>query len=217
MLEPDRDALVALLREVDAAGAEERARRGAAARAAASEYGWDAIAARYAARIHGLGARPPRIARTPEPDLGFDSAGPRLLAVPAYRGTDRLAELLAAWASAAPSGTPGTLVLVADPVRDGAPEDIEGHIVAAAAASGVDLDLCADIEVRLLHATPGRDAALHAATDGFVALHGASDGHARRARAAGNPVLAPDAGAIAAFLAARTVTAPAPAPSVVAV
>jgi glycosyltransferase involved in cell wall biosynthesis len=212
MLEPDRDALVALLRAADAAGAEERARRGAIARMAASEYGWDAVAARYAVRIHGLGARPPRIARTAEVDLAFDSAGPRLLAIPAYRGTDRLAELLGAWASAAPSGTPGTLVLVADPVRDGAPEDIEGHIVAAAAAAGVDLDLCADIEVRFLHATPGRDAALHAATDGFVALHGASEGHARRAVAAGNPVVAPDADAVAAFLAART-AAPAAAPA----
>jgi glycosyltransferase involved in cell wall biosynthesis len=198
MLEPDRDALVGLLRAAAEAGPEDRARRGAAARAAASDYGWDAIAARYGERIRGLAARPPRIARAPEVDLGLDgAAGPRLLAVPAYRGTDRLADLLGAWAAAAPSGTPGTLVLVADPARDGKPEEIEGHIVAAAAAAGVDLDDCADVEVRFLHATAGRDAALHAATDGFVPLHGASAGHARRARA----VIQPEAAAIAAFLA----------------
>ena len=39
MLEPDRDALVALLREVADASEEERARRGAAARAAAATLG----------------------------------------------------------------------------------------------------------------------------------------------------------------------------------
>jgi glycosyltransferase involved in cell wall biosynthesis len=210
MLEPERDALVALLRAAAAAGAEERARRGAAARRAAAAYGWDAVAARYAARIHGLGARPPRLARTPEVDLAFEAGavGPRLLAFPAYRGADRLAELLAAWAAAAPGGTPATLVLVADPARDGAPEAVEGHIVAAATAAGVDLDRCADIEVRFLHATPGRDAALHAATDAFVGLHGACEGHARRARAAGHPVLAPDAEALAAFLAGHAAPAP---------
>jgi glycosyltransferase involved in cell wall biosynthesis len=205
MLEPDRDALVALLREAAGAGEQERARRGAAAVAAAAAYGWDAIADRYAARLRALAARPPRIGRVPEVDLGFTdaAAGPRVLGVPAFRGTDRLAELLGAWAAVAPAGTPATLVLVADPDRDGPAEDVEGHIVAAATAAGVDLELCADIEVRFLHGRPGRDAALHAATDAFVALHGASEGHARRARAAGHPVLEPEAAALGAFLAAH--------------
>jgi glycosyltransferase involved in cell wall biosynthesis len=204
MLEPDRDALVALLREAADAGADERARRGAAARAAAESLGWDSVARAYARQIAALAERAPRIARTPAVDVGLGrhATGRRLLAIPAYRGQDRLAALLAAWAEAAPGGTPATLVLVADPARDGAPEDVEGHIVAAAAAAGVDLDACADIEIRFLHATPGRDAALHAAVDGFVPLHGASEGHARRARAAGRPVVEPDAAAIAAFVAA---------------
>ncbi|HET6508894.1 MAG TPA: glycosyltransferase [Baekduia sp.] len=204
MLEPDRDALVALLRAAADAGPDERARRGAAARAAAERHGWDAVAAAYARRIAAVRERAPRIARTPAVDVGLGErvTGKRLLAIPAYRGSDRLADLLAAWATAAPSGTPGTLVLVADPARDGAPEDVEGHIVAAAAAAGVDLDACADIEVRFLHATPGRDAALHAAVDGFATLHGASAGHARRARAAGKPVVEPDAASVAAFLSA---------------
>jgi glycosyltransferase involved in cell wall biosynthesis len=207
MLEPDRDALVELLRESAEVGEAERARRGAAARAAAATFGWDAVAARYAERIGALSTRAPRIARLPGLDLGLaDAARPRLLALPAFRGSDDLAALLGAWAAAAPAGTPGTLILVADPARDGTPEQVEGHIVAAAAAAGVDLDGCADIEVRFLHATPGRDAALHAATDGFVALHGASAGHARHARAAGNALVTPDAGALRAFLAAATAT-----------
>ncbi|HEV7751514.1 MAG TPA: glycosyltransferase [Baekduia sp.] len=205
MLEPDRDALVALLREAADAGGEERARRGAAGRRAAEAYGWDAVAYRYGERLRAISARPPRIVREAAVDVAIeDGAGPRLLAVPAYRGTDRLADLLAAWAAAAPSGTPGTLVLVADPARDGEPEAIEGHIVAAATAAGVDLDLCADIEVRFLHAAAGRDAALHAAVDGFVPLHGASDGHTRRARAAGNAIVEPDTTAITTFLTSRT-------------
>ncbi|WP_027004927.1 glycosyltransferase [Conexibacter woesei] len=207
MLEPDAADLTRLLREVAETSAEERARRGVAGRAAAAQLGWDAVSARYAERLKALSERPARIARTPDVDLGLedDDDRLRLLAVPAYRGTDRLADLLAAWAQAAPSGTPATLVLVADPGQDGDAAGVEGHIVAAAAAAGADLDACADIEVRFLHATPGRDAALAAATDAFVPLHGASEGHARRARAAGNAVVAPDAGAIAAFLA----TAPA--------
>jgi glycosyltransferase involved in cell wall biosynthesis len=202
MLEPDAGDLARLLRAAADAPEDERARRGAAGRAAASALGWETVAARYAQRLHGLRARPARIARTPDVDLAFEPvAGSRLLAIPAYRGEDRLADLLAAWAQAAPSGTPATLVLVADPAQDGEAAEVEGHIVAAAAAAGIDLDACADIEVRFLHATPGRDAALHAAVDGFVPLHGASAGHARRAREAGNALVAPDAPSLAAFLA----------------
>jgi glycosyltransferase involved in cell wall biosynthesis len=200
MLEPDRDALVALLREVAETSGEERARRGAAARAAAATLGWETVAARYAERIGALSDRPARIAQLPAVDLDLAAATrPRLLAVPAYRGHDELAALLGAWAAAVPSGTAGTLILVADPARDGAPEQVEAHIVAAANAAGIDLDDCADIEVRFLHATPGRDAALHAATDGFVALHGASAGHLRLARAAGSAIVEPDADALRAF------------------
>ncbi len=209
MLEPDRDALVALLREVADASEEERARRGAAARAAAATLGWEAVAARYAERIGALSSRPPRIAQLPAVDLDLAAATrPRLLAVPAYRGRDELAALLGSWAAAAPAGTAGTLILVADPARDGTPEQIEAHIVVAATTAGVDLDHCADIEVRFLHATPGRDAALHAATDGFVALHGASAGHVRLAEAAGNAIVTPDTESLVSFLAAPTAPAP---------
>ncbi|HWI74828.1 MAG TPA: glycosyltransferase, partial [Baekduia sp.] len=61
MLEPDRDALVALLRAAADAPPEDRARRGAAARAAAESLGWDAIARAYARQISALAERPPRI------------------------------------------------------------------------------------------------------------------------------------------------------------
>jgi hypothetical protein len=213
MLEPDRDALVALLREVADVGEEERARRGAAARAAAATLGWDAVAARYAERIRALSERPARIAQLPSVELDLAAAArPRLLAVPAYRGRDELAALLGAWATAAPSGTPGTLILIADLARDGTPEQVEAHIVTAAATAGIDLDHCADIEVRFLHATPGRDTALHAATDGFVALHKASAGHTRLAQAAGNAIVTPDADALRSFLAAPAVPDAATAP-----
>ncbi|WP_228431383.1 glycosyltransferase [Baekduia soli] len=210
MLEPDRDALAALLREAADAPAAERARRGAAARAAALELGWDAVGAQYARRLRALATRPPRLAQRAATDLGLEGPGRRLLALPAFRGPrpDRLSELLAAWATAAPAGTDATLVLVADPARDGEPADVEGRILAAAQDAGADLEGCADIEVRFLHAVLGRDAALHAATDAFVALHGASAGHERLARAAGNAVLEPRAGAIAAFLGAAVATRP---------
>jgi hypothetical protein len=203
MLEPDRDALVTLLREAVAATPHERARRGAAARAAAESLGWDAVAARYAARLRALADRRPVLAAAPALDLGLDGAAPRILATPAFRGADRLADLLAAWAQAAPAGTPGTLVLVADPAVDGDAAAVEAHIIAAAAAGGVDLEACADIEVRFLAGVPGRDAALHAGTDAYVVLHGACAGHARRARAAGHPVLEPEADALRGLLAGR--------------
>jgi hypothetical protein len=150
-----------------------------------------------------VSARPPRAHRAPALDLRLDEARPRLLALPAWRGEDELLpRLLAAWAAAAPAGSPGTLVLVADPARDGEPAAIEQRILAAAATAGADLDACADIAVRFLHDQPGREAALHAAVDGFVALHRASTGHERHARAAGNAVVTPEASAVRAFLAA---------------
>jgi hypothetical protein len=201
MLQPDAGALAALLREAADA---ELSERGAAARRAAEAYGWDAIGAAYAARLNGLARRAPKLAQRPPLDLDLDAvAGPRILALPAFHGRDRLGELLAAWATAAPAGTPGTLILVADPARDGDAAHVENHIVTAAADAGVDLNACADIEVRFLHAVPGRDAALHAATDAYILLHGASEGHARHARAAGNAVLEPRASALAELLGRR--------------
>ncbi|WP_272475298.1 glycosyltransferase [Baekduia alba] len=202
MLEPDVAHLRALLAEVAGAGTAALAARGAAAARAAQRLSWDAVSAAYAERLHAVAARPPRTHRAPELAPILDEAGPRVLALPAWRAdADDLPALLAAWAQAAPPGAPGTLILVADAERDGAPEAVEARILTAAAQAGVDLERCADIAVRFLYDQPGGDAALHADADAFVPLHAASAGHARMARAAGNAVLAPDAGALRGFLA----------------
>jgi glycosyltransferase involved in cell wall biosynthesis/GT2 family glycosyltransferase len=204
MLEPDVAHLRELLAAVAGTDAAALAARGAAAVEAAQRLSWDAVAAAYAERLHVVAARPPRHHRAPELDPILDEDGPRVLALPAWRGEgDRLGALLAAWAQAAPAGTPGTLILVADAARDGAPEAIEARILAAAAAVGADLEHCADIAVRFLHDRPGGDAALHADADAFVPLHAASAGHIRLAHAAGTPVLEPDAATLRGFLTTR--------------
>ena len=197
-LEPDEEHLVELLRTAAAATAEERARRGAAGRAAAERLSWDAVAELYAQRARALARRPRRTAVAPAPVPGDLAAasGPRVLATPAWRGTDRLGELLAAWARAAPAGTPAGLFLLATPEVDGDATALEAHVLAAAVAAGADVEACADITILQEHATPGRDAALHAAADAYVPLHPACGGHERLARAAGRPVLAPTAGAL---------------------
>lgn len=72
----------------------------------------------------------------------------------------------------------------------------------AAAEAGISLESAADIVV-LTHPLAGRDGArLHAGVDGYVPLHPACAGHERLARAAGRPVLEPDAAALAAWSAA---------------
>ena len=139
------------------------------------QLGWDRVAALYAERARALGARPPRAA---QPDRVLEGA-PAVLATPAWRGEDDLPALLAAWADA-PSGA--CLYLLADPLTDGEPAELEGRVLAA--AQGIDLDACADIAILREHATPGRDAALHAAADAYVPLHRACAGHIRQARGA---------------------------------
>ena len=106
-----------------------------------------------------------------------------LLATPAWRGTDRLADLLRAWAVAFPANAPVALYLLADPDVDGGPERWESHVLKAAGEAGVDLGACADVAV-LDHALHGRDAErIHRAVHGYVPLHDACGGHLRMARA----------------------------------
>ena len=69
---------------------------------------------------------------------------------PAWRGTDRLGELLAAWAQAAPAGADACLHLLADSRTDGTLDELADRVMAAAAAAGVDLDAVADIDL-LVH------------------------------------------------------------------
>jgi glycosyltransferase involved in cell wall biosynthesis len=163
------------------------------------EHGLDALAARIAA----LANRPPRIAdpacATPR-ELEED-AQVRVLATPAWRGTDRLPELLAQWCAHTTRDASACLYLIADPAADGAPEELEQRVLQAAAQARADLDACADVNVLIEPLTAGRDAALHAAIPLYVPLHPACAGHERLARATGGEVLALDDPALAARLA----------------
>ena len=156
MLEPDRSALVRVLHDV-AADPDARVRRGARARIAAEAYSWDAIADTYADRILALSLRPPRDAGPVEPLVLARAPARVLLATPAWRGRDRLADLLRAWAVAFPANAPVGLYLLADPDVDGGPELWEAHVLRAAGEAGIDLGACADISV-LDHSLHGRDA-----------------------------------------------------------
>jgi glycosyltransferase involved in cell wall biosynthesis len=196
MLEPDRAHLAGLLREVDAAGATERARRGRAGAAAAQALSWDAVAAAYRARIERLATLPPR-AHRPAPGAALELEGEaavRVLATPAWRAQDdRLGELLAAWAQAAPAGTDACLHLLADSRVDGTVDELADRVMRAADAAGVDLDAAGDIDLLVRPLAAGDDdRVLHAAVDAYVPLHDACEGHARHARAAGTEIVALD-------------------------
>jgi glycosyltransferase involved in cell wall biosynthesis len=206
LLEPDRTALVALLRRADEAGDDELDARGRAGRAAAQYLSWDIVAARYQERITGLAARRPRAASAAvhEPFPLEEEVAVRVLATPAWRGSDRLGELLAQWVSATTRETSACLYLLADPGVDGEPEDLETHILSAAAAAGVDIEGGADINVLMEPAVAERDVRLHGAVDAYVPLHDACSGHERLAREAGNAVLRLGSGELTARL---TVTA----------
>ena len=145
-----------------------------------------------------IGSRPwhagaPRDGGAVEPLL-LPAAPPRvLLATPAWRGNDRLADLLHAWAIAFPASAPVGLYLLADPEVDGSPELWEAHVLAAAEKAGINLAACADISV-LDHAMHGRDAErVHRAVHGYVALHPACGGHLRVARRLDVSIVEPNA------------------------
>jgi hypothetical protein len=116
-----------------------------------------------------------------------------LLATPAWRGKDRLAELLHGWAAAFSAAAPVGLYLLADPEVDGAPELWEAHVLGAADRAGINLAACADVSV-LDHTLHGRDAErIHRAVHGYVALHPACGGHLRLARSLDVTIVEPNA------------------------
>jgi hypothetical protein len=191
VLEPDATHLAELLREVQRSPAEV-SRRGVIARTAAERYGWDEIARAYRARIVALGGdsrvrarSKANSARTREPRVFEEDVTLRLLATPAWRGEDRLDELLRVWGAATTRGTSACLYLLADPRVDGSQEELHARVLAA----GVDLEGAADINVLMEPIDGEGDLRLHAGVDAFVALHDACEGHARMARAAGNRIL----------------------------
>jgi len=160
---------------------------------------WSGVPADAAERLRALAVKPPRAAdpATAEPWPLDGQAALRVLATPAWRGTDRLADLLAQWCAATTSDTSACLYLLADPQNDGAPEAIEQRVLAACAASAADLDTAADVTILLEPATAERDARLHMATNAYVPLHPACAGHERLALATGGAVLALDGAALA--------------------
>ena len=191
VLEPDREHLVALLRQADSADDDELEARGRAGRAAAQSHSWDAVAAFYQERITALAARRPRPATAavhdPFPLEAEVALG--VLATPAWRRSDRLGALLSEWVAATSRGTSACLYLLADPGVDGEPENLEARILSAAEAAGVDIEGGADINVLMEPAVAERDVRLHAAMDAYVPLHDACSGHERLAREAGNDIL----------------------------
>jgi glycosyltransferase involved in cell wall biosynthesis len=201
MLEPDVDDLARLLREA-ASDPEEIARRGAAARLAAERLGWDEIAKRYSERLLALANREPVRPLRPAHEFEED-AELRLLATPAWRGSDRLRELLEQWAAASSPGDGSCLYLLADPRSDGSQEELEAHVL----ATGVDLEYAGDITVLIEPVEQDGYRALHAGVDAYIPLHPGCAGHERVARAANTPVLSLDVAELSSFLATRKPTA----------
>ncbi len=203
MLEPDLAALRDLMLEADRDRVDRR-KRGQAGRAAAELLSWDAVAAMYRARIELLAARPPRALDAPAAPFPLEGdAAAKLLAMPAWSGSDRLGDLLLAWSQTTMPGDSACLYLIADRRLHGAGDQLTERVLAAAATSGADLDAGADITIVVQPLRAGLEAALHAAAGGFVRLHGADAGAARDATAAGNAVLEPAREAIAGWLTSR--------------
>jgi hypothetical protein len=204
VLEPREAHLVELLREA-AADRGERERRGTAGREAALAYSWERVAAGYAVRMALLRRRRPLLAGPAVAEAyPFEGgASMRLLAAPAWRGGDRLGELLAEWCASDARGQDASLVLLADPLIDGTPAELEARVLEAAAMAGADLESAGDINLLMEPLSAERDRRLHAAVDGYVRLHEAAPGHDRLAVEQGNELLEPSSGRLAALLARR--------------
>ncbi|HTW13124.1 MAG TPA: glycosyltransferase, partial [Solirubrobacteraceae bacterium] len=202
ILEPELDHLIELLREADRDLAGRRA-RGRAARAAAEQLSWEAVTERYQQRIDALASRPPKLAHIPsQPFPLTEEVKLRVLATPAWRGRDRLAELLREWGQATTPQTSACLYLLADPAVAGEPAEIEAHVVQAAQRGGLNLESCADINVLMEAFRADRDQRLQLAVDAYVPLHAACAGQRRYAARAGTRVIEPGAGEVAALLSA---------------
>jgi len=160
---------------------------------------WTGVPEDADARLRALAARPPRAAdpAAAEPWPLPEDVALRVMATPAWRGHDRLAELLGQWCTASTPATSACLYLLADPAVDGTPEEIERRVLAACADAGADLDAAADVTILLEPMSAERDARLHRAMSAYVPLHVACPGHERLARATGSVVLALDDDALA--------------------
>jgi hypothetical protein len=191
MLEPDAGHLVELLRRA-AASPDERRARGQAGRHAAERFSWDRVGQRYSDRVRSLAARPASVTLAHMEAAEFEEdVAVRVLATPAWRGRDSLAELLDRWAVLTAPGASACLYLLADPASAGSAAELERHVLEAAARADVDLDACADVNVLQTPLSADSAERLHAATDIYVPLHAGAAGHIRLARRYGSVVLTP--------------------------
>jgi hypothetical protein len=74
-------------------------------------------------------------------------------------------------------------------------------------AAGADLDAGADITIVLQPLRGDTEARMHAAADAYIPLSPVCAGHTRLAMAAGNAVIQPDAGSLAAWFSRRVADA----------
>ncbi len=202
MLAPDVEHLGELLRLAAVALPEELTAKGRVGRIAAERYSWERIAAQYRQRIASVAGSPARQANLAvEPFPLAEDVDLRVLATPAWRGEDRLADLLSHWVSATTPTTSACLYLLADPATAGDHEEIEARILATAAQAGVELDGCADINVLVEPFRSDRDQRLHRTVDVYVPLHVACLGHERIARSCGTLIVPPTSRGLAAVVA----------------
>jgi len=202
LLEPELDHLVELLRTAADVGPAELRGRGAIARAAAERLSWETVAAMYAERIGVITTRRTRrVDAHQEPFPLEDDAQLRVLATPAWRGADRLPELLADWARHTTQDMNACLYLLADPDVAGTSAELEARVLAAAEQAGVGLDACADIEILVQSFTADRDQRLHRTMDAYVPLHAGCAARERLAGAVGQPVVLLGTGELGSLLA----------------
>ncbi len=138
--EVDPTALVQALRDAAADGGE-RARRGAAARAAALAFSWPAAAARLEASLAELEAEACRPARRVRP-AQVQSRGHTAVYAPDWEDEEAWAPVLATWARTVPADTDVTLVM---PVRGDRAEAVMGRVIARLEQQGLPLDGLPDL------------------------------------------------------------------------
>jgi hypothetical protein len=145
--EIDHAALVATLRAV-AADAQERARRGAAARAAAVAHGWDLTGRAARASLDALAADGLPYARDVRSSRVVGHPTMALYA-PDWADEPTWSATLTAWATGVGGADPVTLALF---LADADPAAVTEHVGACLAATGIPEDALPDLAL----CTPGR-------------------------------------------------------------
>jgi hypothetical protein len=162
------------------------------------------VTAAYADRIRAITATRTRLVDQHHEAFPLKhNAELKLLATPAWRGEDRLPELLDEWGRHTTADTRACLYLLADPEVAGTSEELEARVLAAAEQAGAAIDTCADIDIVVQGFTPDRDERLHRTMDGYVSLHDGCAARERLSGVLGRPVLRPGTGELGRLLADR--------------